>query len=815
MTAAYGNPTKHKCLGKKTTELPAMSSETWNGSTLVVTGPVADGFWVRAVTVMAHAIWARRAGLPVAVQYRSARDAYINKKDKERDGWSQFFEPLKESPSSSDDPPLMLQLDCFAAARAWEAFGNYVPTWKAAALQRAQRIEMVKSLPIRPKSTYQVAANRFWYSKGLKSARVTLGVHLRGTDKPGASRLVLRRFVPMIKAYLCHNPDAHVFVATDDARLLAELQVALAGKLDPSRLIWRADAIRGNSSLNPGYHAQELGGAAPSLAKDVLLDTLLLSKCDFLIKSMSFVSEFAIYFSPRLHELSYDVKLSGHPEPSWLNACKAQRLSPPPSPPPPPAPSGGHCSAGGHSYLSEQRAFHEQCATEIKQYDSLLAKADGKRGLRISWLTGRWGNQMGAGHVMPLLYWIHELCFRLERHCHTDLDDSGLSRYFRYAGEANRSWAEDKYLLERYPRPWGVMQEVQLEDDSAGRAVPLDVLFRERLFSQLANRNEPLLRLKIIGRFPESELPRMRSASLDACVNGTRSYGAQRIAKYAMPTPCLCRYVTEPWVPPAHLTGAPVAMHMRTGYADLSDAVLSGVRTDLKAQEKWFEASCGADPFGGDARRRYLLTDAPGLALALQQRFPERVVSGVSAAEYAGRSIEQTRAATRSWKAPPEVHRQVYDDIVVAGWSSELQVATQRTADRNQLRWRNRAFGTPQMSRFWIAIAARSMCLESCQPRIPHCERYEDVFFRDLPLLLQLKNVPNLGKRGWNANISKFGRLPDAIANLQPQMAPMRWKAMQAEMPEAHPCKGRSIPYCVESFASALTPLGASRREHG
>ena len=298
----------------------------------------------------------------------------------------------------------------------------------------------------------------------------------------------------------------------------------------------------------------------------------------------------------------------------------------------------------------------------------------------------------------------------------------------------------------------------------------------------------------------------MRSASLDACVNGTRSYGAQRIAKYAMPTPCLCRYVTELRVPPAHHGRAGSNAHADRLRRPL-DAVLSGVRTDLKAQQKWFEASCGADPFGGDARKRYLLTDAPGLALALQQRFPERVVSGVSAAEYAGRSIEQTRAATRSWKAPPEVHRQVYDDIVVAGWSSELQVATQRTADRNQLRWRNRAFGTPQMSRFWIAIAARSMCLESCQPRIPHCERYEDVPLPRPPAAPPAEECAE--SRQARLERQHLEIWPAARRHRQPAAAD---GAGALEGHAGRDARGASVQgsvdplYCVESFASALTP---------
>jgi hypothetical protein len=41
---------------------------------------------------------------------------------------------------------------------------------------------------------------------------------------------------------------------------------------------------------------------------DVLTDSLLLSKCDFLIKSNSAVSEFAIYFNLDLHNNSINLQ---------------------------------------------------------------------------------------------------------------------------------------------------------------------------------------------------------------------------------------------------------------------------------------------------------------------------------------------------------------------------------------------------------------------------------------------------------------------------------------------------------------------------
>ena len=52
---------------------------------------------------------------------------------------------------------------------------------------------------------------------------------------------------------------------------------------------------------------------------EVLLDTLLLAKCDFLLKSSSAVSEFALYYNPRLHNQSYDFSIPDQPPPPWFH----------------------------------------------------------------------------------------------------------------------------------------------------------------------------------------------------------------------------------------------------------------------------------------------------------------------------------------------------------------------------------------------------------------------------------------------------------------------------------------------------------------
>lgn len=366
--------------------------------TLRISGPQSDGFWVRALVVLAHAMWARTVRLPISVSYRSAHDTYLDPADRVHDGWTQYFNPIRAEattlPAGSNEeieeegmaagseatltasraasgarrarPPRLVSLDCGAAARVWEAYANYAFTYRARTLQSHLRAALVRSLPIEARREFKEAAETFWRAnvvapmavadggteQGARGDAVggdgeavragerhrdrrSLGVHLRGTDKPGSREKSLGAYLPLIRAYLCTWPATTLFVATDDQtmldRLLAQLRTLPA---PPARVVWRNEAMRSNSSLNPGVDARLLssssahdgasgGGGGASLARrlgrDVLLDTLLLAKCDYLLKAQSSVSDFATLFSPHLIENSFDITLPDQPRPSWAD----------------------------------------------------------------------------------------------------------------------------------------------------------------------------------------------------------------------------------------------------------------------------------------------------------------------------------------------------------------------------------------------------------------------------------------------------------------------------------------------------------------
>jgi hypothetical protein len=63
-------------------------------------------------------------------------------------------------------------------------------------------------------------ARSFW-STHFAANQTVLGVHLRGTDKQWA--VGVATYLPLISAFLCYRPDAAVFLATDDRRMLAQV----------------------------------------------------------------------------------------------------------------------------------------------------------------------------------------------------------------------------------------------------------------------------------------------------------------------------------------------------------------------------------------------------------------------------------------------------------------------------------------------------------------------------------------------------------------------------------------------------------------
>ena len=162
-----------------------------------------------------------------------------------------------------------------------------------------------------------------------------LGVHLRGTDKTVHPRVEVLPFAELATKYLNAHPGSKVFVATDDPSMYREF-IAAVGSANIANVGEREEHTP--MHLREGASTDEkdvdwrrvLGTAAGARAKaaEALVDALVLSHCDFLLKSSSALSEFAIWYNLNLHEDHIDLQLEGDGaadqlRPAWADSTKA------------------------------------------------------------------------------------------------------------------------------------------------------------------------------------------------------------------------------------------------------------------------------------------------------------------------------------------------------------------------------------------------------------------------------------------------------------------------------------------------------------
>ena len=204
---------------------------------------------------------------------------------------------------------------------AW-GFG-YPASW-AQALQVRQRNAALVAAWVRVRADIRAQADAEWRRVVPRGAGPVIGVHLRGTDKFVMPKVPPARYYALIDAFMERHgggvaagaPGPLIYLATDDATY----QAAVVRRYGAQRV---AQLFDGRVSRATGKQAiwKTRGSAddasAHSRGLEVLLDTLLLARCDFLLKPASSVSEFALYFNPRLVNHSFDFELEGQPEPEW------------------------------------------------------------------------------------------------------------------------------------------------------------------------------------------------------------------------------------------------------------------------------------------------------------------------------------------------------------------------------------------------------------------------------------------------------------------------------------------------------------------
>ena len=130
-----------------------------------------------------------------------------------------------------------------------------------------------------------------FYENKMNGQQV-IGIHYRGTDKvSGAGKESDRVPFDDVCSVLNQFKRSHFFVATDEQAFLNHIENFFGGR------VFSYNAIRSNNSLP--IHSGIAGASMYKAGEDALVDCLLLSCCDKLVRTESNLSYACRYFNPR------------------------------------------------------------------------------------------------------------------------------------------------------------------------------------------------------------------------------------------------------------------------------------------------------------------------------------------------------------------------------------------------------------------------------------------------------------------------------------------------------------------------------------
>ncbi|MGB7978462.1 MAG: hypothetical protein WCF19_04795 [Chlamydiales bacterium] len=191
--------------------------------------------------------------------------------------WNYYFEPIHLQISALQNNASRFKDGSFAAIHA---------RWQ---LKREQASALVKKYIHIQQSILEKAAQ--FIERHFQNVFV-LGIHYRGTDKEKeAPRVPYAEAIGAVFAHIPSDQPYKIFVATDEAAFLSQMKKTFPGS------VIAYDAHRSNGVM-PVHLSQPPSPYA--IGEEALLDALILSNCDFLIRTSSNLSLWSTYFNPEL-----------------------------------------------------------------------------------------------------------------------------------------------------------------------------------------------------------------------------------------------------------------------------------------------------------------------------------------------------------------------------------------------------------------------------------------------------------------------------------------------------------------------------------
>ena len=281
---------------------------------------IGAGFGACLLTALNYIRYCEREGLTPVVHIDASCNTRFLDPDWGDNVWEQYFEPV--GPYSSETLQRMLA-DPAHARQVWDLrhvddsmpakinadrdsiFSWTFGQWRTDAPEdieawfeeqrRKGRETIRKHVRVKPHVMQKVDA----FVESEMRGRYILGVHIRGTDLHYAPPVSPAEYFEPIEGYLEAHPGTAIFLATDQLQYLEVMQKRYG------RRVLSYDCLRSATSTAP---FEMKVGSPYQKGEDVLIDILLLSKCEFMIRGASNVPEMALYFNPEIVSLDLSLK---------------------------------------------------------------------------------------------------------------------------------------------------------------------------------------------------------------------------------------------------------------------------------------------------------------------------------------------------------------------------------------------------------------------------------------------------------------------------------------------------------------------------
>jgi len=154
-----------------------------------------------------------------------------------------------------------------------------------------------------------------FYNEHMSGTPV-LGIHIRGCNDlaPVQGVKPIKRYIKYSRRYLKEHPESKIFVATDCQESLQKILREFGEKVCFRNVTRSKDKNPVQYGCRP-KRRNKAGG--PKVGEEVLIDALLLSRCDFLMRGFSNVASCASFFNPSMglkYICKYDDKLKKYLE---------------------------------------------------------------------------------------------------------------------------------------------------------------------------------------------------------------------------------------------------------------------------------------------------------------------------------------------------------------------------------------------------------------------------------------------------------------------------------------------------------------------